>query len=60
MQMKNLLIAGFFITGFFASDPKKGKQYKCYVTMERTNRLELRGFMGISMLGRTQVWKRVQ
>lgn len=41
-------------------DPKKGKQYKCYIKMKGTNLLELRGFIGMPMFGRTQVWERVQ
>jgi uncharacterized protein (DUF2147 family) len=41
-------------------DPEKGKQYKCYIKMKGTNQLELRGFIGISLIGRTQVWERVQ
>lgn len=41
-------------------DPKKGKQYKCYIKLRGTNILELRGFIGVSMFGRTQVWERVK
>ena len=39
-------------------DPENGKTYKCHMTLTATNRLELRGFIGISLLGRTTVWTR--
>lgn len=40
-------------------DPKKGEDYKCNITMTNKNTLEVRGFVGISLIGRTDVWKRV-
>ena len=39
-------------------DPETGKTYKCKMTLVATNKLELRGFLGISLLGRTTVWTR--
>ena len=39
-------------------DPENGKTYKCHMMLTATNRLELRGFIGISLLGRTAVWTR--
>ena len=39
-------------------DPKSGKVYDCYVDFEDTNTLKVRGFLGFSLLGRTQIWKR--
>ena len=39
-------------------DPENGKTYKCHLTLAATNRLELRGFVGISLIGRTAVWTR--
>lgn len=42
-------------------DPEKGKEYKCKAWMgSDNNTLNIRGFVGISMMGRNQVWKRVQ
>jgi uncharacterized protein (DUF2147 family) len=38
-------------------DPKTGKIYKAKVTMEG-NKLYVRGYLGVSALGRTQVWVR--
>jgi len=40
-------------------DPKNGKTYSCYMTLEGNN-LNVRGYVGISMLGRTGVWTKVQ
>lgn len=40
-------------------DPKNGKVYSVKVTpVEGGKKLDVRGFMGFSMLGRTQTWTR--
>ena len=39
-------------------DPKKGKTYSGKMTLVSPNQLNLRGFIGISLLGRTAVWTR--
>ena len=39
-------------------DPKSGKTYSCYITFENNNTLKVRGYIGISLLGRTQKWIR--
>lgn len=39
-------------------DPKNGSDYSCKMTLTDANTLEVRGFIGISILGRTDVWKR--
>lgn len=41
-------------------DPKHGKLYKCYITLESPDKLKVRGYIGISLLGRTQYWERVK
>lgn len=41
-------------------DPKNGKEYSCKAQLKDKNTLELRGFIGISLLGRTAVWKRAE
>ena len=41
-------------------DPKNGKLYKCYITLESKDKLKVRGFIGISLFGRTQYWYRVE
>ena len=40
-------------------DPKNGKLYKSYITLETKDKLKVRGYIGISLLGRTQYWYRV-
>lgn len=39
-------------------DPKNGKTYSCKITQTENNALEIRGFIGISLIGRTEVWTR--
>lgn len=42
-------------------DPENGKTYKCKMTLSPNgNELEVRGFIGFSLLGRSQTWKRVE
>lgn len=41
-------------------DPKVGKDYSCEMKMVDSNTLEVRGFIGVSLFGRTDVWKRQQ
>jgi uncharacterized protein (DUF2147 family) len=37
-------------------DPKSGKTYSCKMNLENPNKLEIRGYIGISLFGRTEVW----
>jgi uncharacterized protein (DUF2147 family) len=39
-------------------DPKKGSTYSCTIRIKDNNTLEVRGFIGISLIGRTDVWTR--
>lgn len=40
-------------------DPNNGKTYSCKVTLiEDGKKMEVRGFIGFSLLGRTQIWDR--
>lgn len=41
-------------------DPISGKLYKCYIALEDADRLKVRGYIGFSLLGRTQYWSRVE
>jgi uncharacterized protein (DUF2147 family) len=41
-------------------DPKHGKLYKCYINLEEKDKLKVRGYIGISLFGRTQYWHRVK
>ena len=37
-------------------DPKNGKTYKCYIQFESANKLKIRGYVGVSLLGRNTFW----
>jgi uncharacterized protein (DUF2147 family) len=39
-------------------DPKNGKTYKCYIQFDGPNKLKIRGYIGISLLGRNTYWTR--
>jgi len=39
-------------------DPKNGKEYKCVISLKDLNTLEVRGYVGITLIGRTEIWKR--
>ncbi len=42
-------------------DPDNGKTYRCKMTMSDDGReLDVRGYIGISLIGRTQTWHRVE
>lgn len=41
-------------------DPKNGKEYKCVITMKDKNTLDVRGYIGITLIGRTDVWTRTR
>ena len=44
-------------TGGTITDPKNGKTYKCTITRDG-NKLNVRGYIGFSVIGRTQVWQK--
>lgn len=41
-------------------DPENGNTYSCTIKMTDDNTIEIRGFIGVSALGRTDIWKRLQ
>ena len=41
-------------------DPENGETYKCYLELESDNKLKVRGYIGVSLFGRTQYWIRKQ
>ena len=41
-------------------DPNSGKVYDCYIELIEPDKLKVRGFIGFSLLGRTQYWYRVK
>ena len=48
-------------TGGKILDPQNGNVYRCNVrVVDGGKKLEVRGFIGVSLFGRTQVWQREQ
>ena len=41
-------------------DPKSGKTYSCNMSMKGNDVLNMRGYIGISLIGRSENWKRVK
>lgn len=41
-------------------DPENGNTYSCTINMKDNNTLDIRGYIGISAFGRTDVWKRLE
>lgn len=41
-------------------DPESGSTYSCTISMTDKNTMNIRGFIGISAFGRTDVWKRLE
>ena len=41
-------------------DPKNGKTYDCYMNLDENGILKIRGYIGISWIGRNTYWTRVQ
>jgi uncharacterized protein (DUF2147 family) len=40
-------------------DPKSGKVYSCNITLQDDGNLNIRGYIGISLIGRSEVWKKI-
>lgn len=41
-------------------DPRNGKTYECEVTLEYDGTLEVRGYVGLPLYGKTVVWTRAE
>ena len=41
-------------------DPNSGKTYKCIITIVDKDTLKVRGYIGFSLIGRTETWTRKQ
>ena len=46
--------------GGFIYNPRDGKTYKCKLTLQTPDQLKVRGFIGISLIGKTNIWTRVK
>jgi uncharacterized protein (DUF2147 family) len=47
-------------TGGRIYNPGDGKEYKAYIKMKDVHTLQVRGYMGISLIGKTDTWTRVK
>jgi Uncharacterized protein conserved in bacteria len=63
------IIGMVFMTGFTPTgsgkwgngtiyDPKSGNTYSCNMELEGMDTLKVRGYIGVSLIGRTETWKR--
>jgi uncharacterized protein (DUF2147 family) len=41
-------------------DPENGSTYNCTIVLSDDNTIDVRGYIGVSMFGRTDTWKRLQ
>ena len=58
--IKGLTKEGSEYTNGKILDPKHGKLYKCSISFESKDKLKVRGYLGIELIGRTQYWDRVK
>ncbi|KQM45929.1 DUF2147 domain-containing protein [Chryseobacterium sp. Leaf201] len=56
--IRGLKKEGDEFTGGTITDPKSGKTYKCTIT-KSGDKLNVRGYVGVSMFGRSQTWQKV-
>jgi uncharacterized protein (DUF2147 family) len=65
------IIGLVFMTGFTPAgpgkwengtiyDPKSGNTYSCNMELQGTDTLKVRGYIGVSLVGRTEIWKRAE
>ncbi len=57
--MTNLKKDGDEFTGGKIYDPDSGSTYSCKLKLENHHTLTLRGYLGISLFGRSETWTRV-
>ena len=41
-------------------NPRDGKTYSCYLKLETETRLKVRGYIGFSLIGKTNYWTRAE
>jgi len=67
--LRNRTLAGLpLISGFHYEEdnswkgmiynPEDGRSYRCNFSMDGRNHLKVRGYIGVPLLGRTQIWTR--
>jgi len=58
--LKDLKKDGDEYGGGKITDPKNAKTYSAYIKLVEPDKLKVRGYIGFSLLGRTQYWYRVK
>jgi uncharacterized protein (DUF2147 family) len=58
--IKGLVKDGDDFNGGRIIDPKNGKSYKCNINLEDKDKLKVRGYIGFSLIGRSQYWIRIK
>lgn len=58
--LKGLKKDGKEYSGGTILDPNNGKVYKCLIALESPDKLKVRGYIGFSLMGRSQYWERVK
>ena len=58
--LKNFVFDDDIWQGGSIYDPKTGKTYSCKITLQGSDKLNVRGFVGFSMLGRNEIWTRIK
>lgn len=41
-------------------DPREGKRYSCKITLKDKDKISVRGYVGISLFGRSEIWTKVK
>ncbi|MDR1876271.1 MAG: DUF2147 domain-containing protein [Flavobacteriaceae bacterium] len=59
-MLRGMKLDGKELTDGVILDPSKGKEYKCTISFENADKLKVRGYVGISLIGRNQYWERVK
>lgn len=58
VNLKNFSFAEDEWEGGKIYDPESGKTYNCIISLKDRSTLKVRGYVGISLLGRTELWTR--
>ncbi len=40
-------------------DPKEGKTYSCTINLKSPKEMKVRGYIGVSLFGRTEIWTKI-
>ncbi len=57
-MLENFKWNGKKFVGGSIYDPDLGKTYRCQMAFKDKNTLKIRGYIGVPILGRTEIWKR--